>query len=301
MKILIIGDAHINEHDNLNRFYTIKNVIAKEKIDKIVIIGDFLSMDCLSDWDKNKKKIMEGKRFKKEIEQGNKALDIIQENFKKEIIYIEGNHEHRVERYLEINPTFDGMVNIPVVLKCEERGIKYIPYKENYNINGISFIHIPIAATGRPISGANITKKALSMYANSVVFGHTHKLEMTCETRHNAGMNKALSVGCFFEGQHDYKLGSVENEWKGLIILETNKNNSFDIKTYNLDDLLNDKKYKEEIKLKNICDFLDTVKYNEDEEKQKPIITKTKPLVNNINNKIPKISAEDLKAISKKT
>lgn len=30
--------------------------------------------------------------------------------------------------------------------------------------------------------------------------------------------------------------------------IRTNKNNSFDIKTYNLDDLLNDKKYKEEIK-----------------------------------------------------
>ena len=34
MKILIIGDAHINEHDNLNRFYTIKNVIAKKKLIK---------------------------------------------------------------------------------------------------------------------------------------------------------------------------------------------------------------------------------------------------------------------------
>jgi len=88
MKILIIGDAHIDEKDDLNRFHAIKNVIAKEKVDKILIIGDFLSMDCLSDWDKNKKKVMEGKRFKKEIDNGNKALDIIQESFKKEIIYI---------------------------------------------------------------------------------------------------------------------------------------------------------------------------------------------------------------------
>lgn len=240
MKILIIGDAHITEQDNLNRFRGMEKIIKKHKPNKIVIIGDFLTMDCLSAWDKNKKKVMEGKRFKNEIDKGNEALTLIQSFFTGEIIYIEGNHEDRVERYLDVNPTFDGVVNIPIQLKLEERKIRWIKFKGFYNINGISFTHIPISGNGRPISGTNMTKKALSMFSNSVVFGHTHSLKIDHETRHNSGMNKALNVGCFFEEDHDYTEGTVQDHWKGLILLETNKPNDFDFTTISMDTVMKD-------------------------------------------------------------
>lgn len=253
MKILIIGDAHISEHDDLRRFKAMVKVIKKFKPNKILIIGDFLTMDCLSAWDKNKKKIMEGKRFKNEIEKGNEALDIIQEEFKGEVIYLEGNHEERLERYLDIQPTFDGVVNIPIQLKLAERKIKWVKFKEFYNINGISFTHIPIAGNGRPIGGTNLVKKALSMFSNSVVFGHTHSLKFDHETRHNSGMNKALNVGCYFEEGHDYTKGSTQDHWKGLIILETLKLNDFDYQTISLDSIMSN--YKDDgVKSKVIID-----------------------------------------------
>lgn len=238
MKILVIGDAHITEKDNLNRFKAMQKVIKKYKPNKILIIGDFLTLDCLSAWDKNKKKIMEGKRFKNEIDKGNEALDLIQEVHKGEIIYLEGNHEDRLERYLDVQPTFDGVVNIDLQLKLKDRKITWIRYKAFYTINGISFTHIPIAGNGRPIGGMNMTKKALQMFNNSIVFGHTHSLKIDHETRHNGGMNKALNVGCFFEEDHDYTEGSVCDYWKGLILLETTKANDFDFTTISMESIM---------------------------------------------------------------
>lgn len=246
MRILVIGDAHIKEHDDLKRFRAFVRFLKKWKIDKILIIGDFLEMACLSNWDKNKKKTMENKRFKNEINNGNEALDIIQAEFKGEIIYLEGNHEFRVESYLEVNPIFDGVVNVDVQLKLAERKIKWIKYKENYNINGISFTHIPIGGNGNPIGGSNIIKRALSMYSNSVVFGHTHNLKVDHEARHNSDMNLALNVGCFFEEEHAYRKGTTDNHWKGLCILDSNKKNHFDLQTISLDNIM--KNYKEEVK-----------------------------------------------------
>lgn len=244
MKILVMGDAHISETDDLKRFKGMAVLIKKELPDIILSIGDMATMACLSDWDKNKKKIMEGKRFANEIKKLNEAWDIIQAavkevpNYNPQLVYLEGNHEHRVERYLEINPTFDGVVNIPVQLNLKKRNIIWSPYKEVYDINGISFTHIPIAGNGRPIGGANIAKSALDLFSNSVVFGHIHRLEIMHKTRHNSETSTALSVGCFFEEEDDYVKGTVINYWKGLIMLETTKNNEFDIKTFSMKNII---------------------------------------------------------------
>lgn len=245
-----MGDAHISEKDNLLRFKAMEKVVKKFKPHLILLIGDFLTVDCLSAWDKNKKKVMEGKRFKKEMDKGNMALDIIQGFHKGKIVYLEGNHEDRVERYLDLIPTFDGVVNIPIQLKLAERGIQWVKYKDFVNINGISFIHIPISGNGRPISGADMTGKALKMFNNSVVFGHTHSLKIDHNTRHNSTMNIALNVGCFFEEDHDYTEGTVKDYWKGLVLLETNKPNHFDFTTVSMDVIMKGYDKPEQVKRK---------------------------------------------------
>lgn len=246
MKILVYGDGHISEGDNLRRFNASHAVIKRTLPDYIIFIGDALTMDCLSDWDKNKKKIMEGKRFANEINKANQMFDELQAfiktipGYNPIIIYLEGNHEYRVERYLEINPTFDGIVNIPIQLRLKQRKIVWVPYRENYNINGISFIHIPINGNGKPIGGEIVLKHALNLYSNSVVFGHIHRLEIAHKKRHNIIQNTALSVGCFFEEEHDYTHGTICNYWKGLVLLDSYKENEFDVQTFSMDRIISD-------------------------------------------------------------
>lgn len=108
MKILVIGDAHVEQDQDLRRFDVLGKFIVEQRPEAIVSIGDFMEMACLSAWDADKRLKMEGLRYQKEIEAGNQALDLIDdkinaynerqsENKKRQYnpqkVYVEGNHE----------------------------------------------------------------------------------------------------------------------------------------------------------------------------------------------------------------
>jgi predicted phosphodiesterase len=237
VKVIVIGDAHVDEDQSLARFKALGKYIKDTPHDVVVSIGDFMSMNCLSDWDRNKRMKMEGKRYAKEVSAGNVALDHFAPSCKK-LVYVKGNHENRLDRYFEVDPTFQGINSLEKDLMFKERGIVPVEYKSNYDINGVSFTHIPINGVGKPISNPNVCKKALSLYHNSVVFGHTHTLDHCAEHRQNAPhLNQALAVGCFFEHVDDYAKGSKTDYWRGIVTLNIYHRNRFDYSTLSLSNL----------------------------------------------------------------
>jgi predicted phosphodiesterase len=241
-RVLVVGDAHVDDTQNLDRFSALGNKIKNEHPDYVVLIGDFLSMNCLSEWDKNKRAKLEGKRYKLEIEAGNRALDLAQLDALNPscVVYIEGNHENRLTRYLEYDPTFEGWSCIPEDLELSTRGVVWVPYKECFTINGISFTHIPIASNGKAIGNPNVAQKALRLFNGSVVFGHTHTLDHAAEHRHgSAHLNQSLAVGCFFEHVDEYARGSMTNYWRGVVDLTVYDTNRFDISTTSMRQLYN--------------------------------------------------------------
>lgn len=236
MRILVVGDAHVDEHQSLRRFKLANQLIKREKPDTVVIIGDFLSLNCLSEWDRNKRAKMEGRRYKAEITAGNRALDLLLDGEDlKSVHFIEGNHEDRLTRYLDVDPIFADDHNIPDDLELKARGIIWTPYKQVRTINGISFTHIPCSGNGKAIGNPNVAQKALKLFHNSVVFGHTHTLDHAAEHRHGSPhLNQALAVGCFFEHVDEYAVGSKTDYWRGLVLLDSYKTNRFDVETFSL-------------------------------------------------------------------
>lgn len=253
-RVLVIGDAHVDEHQDLRRFRALGLKIVAERPTHIVIIGDFLSFNCLSEWDRNKRAKMENLRYQLEIEAGNKALDLmlgplreLQAQQKKQkkaqyepvLVYVEGNHEDRLTRYIDHDPTFQGWVGLVKDLKLNERGFHFVPWKGVYELAGISFTHIPIGGNGKPIGNPAVCRKALSLFAGSVVFGHTHTLDHSAEHRHGSPhLNQALSVGCFFEHVDDYAKGSKTDYWRGVVDLTIYHHNRFDYRTTSMSRLL---------------------------------------------------------------
>lgn len=231
----------MDDTQSLERFAALGNKIRTEQPDVVVLIGDFLSLNCLSAWDRNKRLKMENKRYHLEVAAGNEALDLmgIDGTQTCDVVYIEGNHEDRLTRYLDLEPTFLGTVSIPKDLKLSQRGVKWVPYKEVHDINGVNFTHIPISGNGKPIGNPNVAQKALKLFANSVVFGHTHTLDHAAEHRHGAAhLNQALSVGCFFEHVDEYAKGSLTNYWRGVVDLDIYSTNRFDFRTTSLRQLM---------------------------------------------------------------
>jgi predicted phosphodiesterase len=238
---LVIGDAHVAPGQDLRRFDWANGLIRDIEPDRIVIIGDFVTMDSLSAWDKDKRKIMENRRYALDINAGREGLERMFNKVHRniDVIYCEGNHENRTDRYLDYHPELEGQVNVEhdLLRDIREEGyiIEYIKYKHDWNHKGVSFTHVPIQENGKAVGGKYAVQKALSIYHNSVVFGHTHKLDTAGEHRHNAPhLNQALNVGCFFEHVDEYAKGSVTSYWRGLVVLDHYSDNRFDFATYSL-------------------------------------------------------------------
>jgi len=233
-KILVVGDAHVTNGQSLRRFDWAANYIKQNRPDVLVIIGDFLTLNSLSAWDRDKRKLMENRRFFKEIEAGNEALDRLGScnGAPTTKIFVEGNHEDRFTRYFNYHPEFDSPdFTIPSLLNLEGRGYKWIPYREYWSTNGVYFTHIPFGKM-REISGKDICSKAEAVTTNTVVFGHTHELHTSCV--HKFGqkhLQQILNVGCFFEQEEEYVAGKMTQYWRGLVELDCYSYGRFDFKT----------------------------------------------------------------------
>ena len=237
---LVIGDAHVDAKQastkrGLRRFEHLNQYILDTMPNRIVIIGDFVTLDSLSAWDRDKRKKMELRRYFKDIEAGNKALDLMLANVPRdiELVYIMGNHEDRLDRYLDKDPTFDGAVDLVTDLDLVGRGFtRIIDYKKYYTHKGVGFTHVPIMENGKGVSGKYATSRALDCTDFSVVFGHTHKLDTACVHRHGAKhLQQALNVGCFFEHIDEYAVGSVTSYWRGIVELDHYSYGRVDITT----------------------------------------------------------------------
>lgn len=255
---LVIGDSHVEANDpDLNRFTAVGNLIAEERFDNVIQIGDFLSLDSLSAWDLRKSAKMEGRRFSEELTAGKEAVDRImtpiyelqdKQRISKKRVYRPklysciGNHEDRWDRYLETKPELLNVVDPYESVGFEDHGWVKVPYREYIYIEGVGFTHAPMNGNNQPASGVSLLNNASKDHQSSVVFGHTHSIGLKTHTRHgdNCAMVTALNVGCFFNEIPEYAQGSItsKNWWSGVFILEHYGEGLFDFRSYKLERLM---------------------------------------------------------------
>jgi hypothetical protein len=202
--------------------------------DCIIIGGDFISCSSLSHWDRNKRMLMEGRRYRADIDTANKALNLMfqdlaklqtrQKRNKKKvyrptIVYLIGNHEEWVDKYLETHPELEGTIGVEKDLHLKRRGILY---KEKHIVDNVLFQHAMIGNNGVAIACKHTPKKALEMSSMNTITYHTHKLELMGESDHPSGVVRtALTGGCFFEGIPKYIPKALPPYWRGVQIVHT--------------------------------------------------------------------------------
>lgn len=243
MDILVLGDAHASpETGELERFAYLGDYISDCRPDALVVIGDFISLDSLSAWDADKRRKMENRRYSNDIAAGNRALTSLLKPYHESralakrnkrrmwdmrLIFCEGNHEERLERYVDMNPVIEGHVNVLSDLRLAERGFEVVRYGQYIELGDVLFTHIPFSGNGKPYSSSATTtslgKRILQTTNKSVVYGHTHKLEVATVTRRNADMLYAINVGCYTaDTPEPYAANLVDDSWRGVVHLELN-------------------------------------------------------------------------------
>lgn len=167
---LIIPDVHIPYHDP-EAWGTMLEAGHKLKPKWLVTMGDFADCFAVSDFDKSPERALD---LQSEIDAVNRKLTELDKLGAGTKIYVEGNHEYRLERYLMKHaPALFRMLKIRELFELDKRGWIYVPYKHSYKLGKLHLTHDVGTA------GQNAHRQAMDAFQGSVVIGHTHRLEVT--------------------------------------------------------------------------------------------------------------------------
>lgn len=172
-RALIIPDCHIPFEDK--RAYELMLKCAEDiQPEEIVILGDYADFFNVT---AHPKDLDISSNLIDEVDAVQARLMELRALFpKSKIVYIIGNHENRLDRYIRDKAReLFGVVTIETLLNLKALNIHSVPYGPNqkHNVLGSKLIarHEPISGGTHVAHGTVV--KALS----SVIFGHTHRLQ----------------------------------------------------------------------------------------------------------------------------
>lgn len=171
-RVLIVPDVHRPYHDE--RAWRLMLKAAKDfKPNTIVIIGDFADFYTVSSHSKDPRRAFNLVNEVKDVRKGLAELNALGAKRK---IFIAGNHCDRLTRYLRDKaPELFEFVDIPKILKLDEAGWEYVPYKQDIQIGKLNLTH-DVGNAGR-----YAVYKALDGFQHSNITGHSHRLAYIVE------------------------------------------------------------------------------------------------------------------------
>ena len=232
---LIIGDSHAHCEEGNQRFESLGRMVKDIKPDVVVDIGDSADMSSLLMYETGSKKpIFEGFSYWKDIDAYHDAKERYHHCLKgsrktPRHIRIIGNHEARIDRLIEAEPRFLGMLGLED-LGDEDFGWEVVPFLEPIDVDGVVYSHYFKSPGGeRPVGGAMPARAVLMKYPGSFtrVFGHTHAFGFFEDADGSPGSSRdkitAFNCGCYFDpsmsGMRWAKTDT--NRWRsGILILE---------------------------------------------------------------------------------
>jgi hypothetical protein len=144
------------------------------KPDVVVVLGDFGDFYTVSTFGKDPKR---RHHLEDEVHETNRLLDNLDALGAKLKIFIEGNHEHRLNRFIiDKAPELNGLTkDVKEAFKLKERGWVHVPYRDHYKLGKVYLTH-DVGATGR-----NAAHKVIDTYQHSAITGHTHRITYAVE------------------------------------------------------------------------------------------------------------------------
>ena len=211
MKVVAIGDLHDSPNiRDKSRFRWIAKHIKKVKPDVVVQIGDIITLDSCTHYisDDTYTARIEKPTFMREMQSFDEALEEFNYVLKGEKVkkYITlGNHEKRMWRYEDKNPTFYGMCQKEFFGTCRKYKWKVIPWGQYLMLGGVGFIHAPINPMGKEYGGEASERQIANKSKIDIVFGHSHRAQdirvpKISDTKND--FTRILNIGCALPEGH---------------------------------------------------------------------------------------------------
>jgi hypothetical protein len=239
MRILFIPDAQVKEGVPLEHLAWAGQAIVDYRPDVIVNGGDFADMPSLSTHDVKGSKYFEGLRYKKDIEVTKAAMKMLlaplkdlqskqrknkDKVYKPRMVLTLGNHENRIDRAVNNNPTLEGLISTKDLEY--DKDWEVYPFLQPVFINGVGFNHYwPVGAMGRPAGTASAIINKLHM---SCVAGHQQGKQIAYGKRADGKPICAIIAGSYYLHDEGYMDQLSNRHWRGLLMMNEVQDGHFD-------------------------------------------------------------------------
>jgi hypothetical protein len=243
---LVIPDPHAHPEFNNDRADYLSKLIMDIRPDVVINLGDQFDMASLSGYDKGRRSFV-GRSYRADILAGLEFSERLWEPVratKKRLphtIFIEGNHEHRIEKALDLNPELVGTIDFEDfgLRKYYDEIIKYDGSTPGIvEVDGISYSHYFISGVmGRPIGGEHPAYSLSTKLGSSVTAGHLHTLDYNVRTDVKGLKKHALIGGCYFDYNSSWAGKANDLYWRGVIVKRNVDDGEYDPEFISLNQL----------------------------------------------------------------
>lgn len=239
-------DAHAHPKYPNDRADWVGRLLLDLKPDVFINMGDIADMASLSSYDKGKREF-QGRTYKADIdaarEFNERVMSPIRRAKRKQPrkVFLEGNHENRIERALDLSPELVGTISF------DDLGLKrdyddIVRYRGNtpgaIELDGIQFAHyLTSGVMGRPIGGEHPAYTLISKRFQSCVVAHTHVLDYCVRSDGNGRNVQGLVTGCYLDYSPEWA-GEVTKLWvPGVAILRNVEDGQYDLQWISINSL----------------------------------------------------------------
>lgn len=230
-RLLFIADTQCKPNIDLDYLRWMGEYIVDKRPDIIVHAGDHWDYESLSTYDKGKASA-EGRRYKDDVEAGNKGMDSLlaplkalqekQKLNKKKVynprmVFTLGNHENRADRFANDNPELKDFIGSEC-LNISKWGWEVVPFLTPIEIEGIYFSHyFANPMTGKPYGGSALN--LLKTIGKSFMMGHRQVLDIAMRPTIDGKQQIGIIAGAAYVHQEDYKGVVGNNHPRGIVML----------------------------------------------------------------------------------
>lgn len=216
----LLPDCHIPYH-HVKAYSLVMKVLSDLPLSEICLYGDYADFYSVSQYGKHPSIL---NHLQYEVDAVNKCLDELDQLFPRvKKVFIEGNHEYRLERYLvDKCPALFGITEAKFLFKIPQRyNWYYHKYQPNqmYHVGGSDLIirHEPLGSTAK-----NSAKGSLC----STTYGHIHRIEEAWVVSLEGKQIVNFSPGWLGDKRNDLIFNYIKghHQWQlGFSLVYTNK------------------------------------------------------------------------------
>jgi hypothetical protein len=233
-RYIVLPDIHCPYEDKKS-LAAVESLMGDYFFDGYIQIGDLLDLDCISSHNIGNLRGVENKRIFDDYKVAVALLDrhqsiIRKRNKNARFVVLEGNHEYRLTRFIDANPSLAGLIEIPFALDFERRKIEWIPY---WSTGEVLQIGKAMFGHGKYINDGH-AKKHVMRYGSDFFYGPTHDIQSYSLEQYGKTLI-GQSLGCLCLPQQ-YMHGAPDKWSQAFAVFEFLPSGFFDYRVVRIHD-----------------------------------------------------------------